>query len=130
MSISQIMKQDATGQQLVDFAKETGRQLYREDLQNTQIRNIFTEARRVEAEWNTSPDRAMRRLNGLKPKLAYQVKRHERVRGVRTLAQILTEAITEVQNTSAGEPRAQAFARFMELFESILAYHYAGDSTQ
>jgi CRISPR-associated protein Csm2 len=118
MSVKEIMTNDKTGEQMVKFAEEKGKQLAR-SLKRTQIRGIFTEARRIDAQWQTlGEEKAMRRLNMLKPKLFYQAKRNPDVEPLRA---VLVEAIDEV----AGKPtdRRQRFERFMELFEAILAYH-------
>ncbi len=120
--IVSIMTKDPTGQELVEFAKATGERLVRDQLTRAQIRNIFTEVRRIEALWESDPGNAMRRLNMLKPKLSYSTVRAE---PVAYLADVLTKAIVEVNNTQDETERANRFHRFMDLFEAILAYHRA-----
>jgi CRISPR-associated protein Csm2 len=118
MSVKEIMNDDATGEKMVTFAQQKGEQ-WAKTLKRTQIRGVFTEARRIEAQWQTlGEEKAMRRLNMLKPKLFYQAKRNPDVEPLRA---VLVEAIDEV----AGKPsaRKERFERFMELFEAILAYH-------
>lgn len=118
MSVKEIMTNDMTGEEMVKFAEEKGQQWSR-TLKRTQIRGIFTEARRIEAQWQTlGEEKAMRRLNMLKPKLFYQAKRNP---DVEPLKVVLAEAIDEVAAKPAG--RKERFERFMELFEAILAYH-------
>jgi CRISPR-associated protein Csm2 len=118
MSVKEIMTNDATGEKMVAFAQQKGEQWAR-TLKRTQIRGIFTEARRIEAQWQThGEEKAMRRLNMLKPKLFYQAKRNADVEPLRA---VLVEAIDEVAGKPAG--RKERFERFMELFEAILAYH-------
>ena len=56
----------------------------------------------------------MRELLLLKPKLAYQAAREEKVK---PLADVLEVAIDQVDG------RRERFQRFVELFEAILAYH-------
>ena len=119
MSVEEIMNADVTGKDLVEFANLTGDRLSK-SLKSAQIRSIFTEARRVEAEWSLSEEGAMRRLMMLKPKLAYQAKRNPDVEPLRA---ILTEAIEEVAKAPAGAEREKKMGRFMDLFEAILAYH-------
>ncbi len=120
MSVQEIIRQDTTGEKLVKLAEEKGQQLSR-SLKRTQIRGIFTEARRIEAQWQTlGEDKAMRRLNMLKPKLHYQAKRNPDVEPLRAL---LVEVIDEVAQGKQGKDRLDRFERFMELFEAILAYH-------
>ncbi|HEY9075264.1 MAG TPA: type III-A CRISPR-associated protein Csm2 [Anaerolineaceae bacterium] len=130
MNIKTIMTADPEGKELVVFAQDKAKILVREGLKRAQIRIIFSEMRQIEALWNrfTSYDTtegkqaradALRRLNMLKPKMAYQSRRNAAVTG---LAQILTEAITEVVNAPE-EKRDEMFKRFTDLFEAILAYH-------
>lgn len=122
ITISTVMTADPTGSDLVAFAK-TKAELWKKDLKRTQIRNIFTEAREIESEWNGNPIRAMRRLNLLKAKLAYQEARHKSD-AMHGLVDTLTKAIDEVGRVS-GDAQSERFHRFMELFEAILAYHRA-----
>ena len=122
ITISTVMTADPTGSDLVTFAK-TKAELWKNDLKRTQIRNIFTEARDIEAGWNGNPIRAMRRLNLLKAKLAYQEARHKSD-AMHGLVDTLTKAIDEVGRVS-GDTQSERFHRFMELFEAILAYHRA-----
>ena len=124
MSIKQIMTADESGEKLVNFARETAIRLVKDSLTRSQIRNIFTEVRQIEALWGINKPDALRRLNMLKPKMAYQTARAHQLK---YLADVLGEAITEVENASkiSEEKKDQAFKRFMDLFEAILAYHRA-----
>lgn len=121
--ISFIMTSDPTGRELVEYAKEKANS-WKRDLKRSQIRNIFTEAREIQSEWDNDPTRAMRRLNLLKAKLAYQQARNEKSEGLRGLVETLTKAIDEVGNAPETQ-RGERFQRFMDLFEAILAYHRA-----
>jgi len=116
-NIRTIMTADEYGQALVTFARQEAQRLVRQNLTRSQIRNIFTEVRKIEALWQTNPSKARRRLEMLKPKLEYQAARERAVQG---LARILSEAIDYVDPQQEG-----SFQRFMELFEAILAYHRA-----
>lgn len=119
--IQEIMAADDIGNKLVEFADREGDALSK-SLKRAQIRSIFTEARNIEAGWESDRDAALRRLSLLRPKLAYQAKRN---REVEPLQKTLTEAINEVM----AKPDEKRFRRFMELFEAILAYHrYHGGS--
>jgi CRISPR-associated protein Csm2 len=122
MDISNIFTDDPSGAKLVELAKSTATQLVRENLTRAQIRNIFTEVRKIEALWSTKRDDAMRRLNMLKPKLDYQAARSTPVGRLRDL---LIPAIDEVGKAATDEERDRRFSRFMDLFEAILAYHRA-----
>ncbi len=114
-----IMTADPSGKELVDFSKDAADRLYKDNLKRTQIRNIFAEAREIEALWPVDSKNAMRRLNMLKPKLAYQKKRKKEVT---YLADVLTQAIDYVDEADE-EVKDERFQRFMHLFEAILAYH-------
>lgn len=115
-----IMTEDKSGAELVDFAKASAIRLVRDRLTRTQIRNIFTEVRQIEAMWTGNKIEAMRRLNMLKPKISYQT---ARTRQVEYLANILTKAIDEVDQAPTPALKTERFHRFINLFEAILAYH-------
>ncbi len=119
MSIQTIITQDQTGQELVQFAERTAQRLVKDGLTRSQIRNIFTEVRKIEALWEIDQNKAVRRLSMLKPKLDYQTARQRHVKG---LQDVLTQAI-DVVIQAEGRERNERFQRFMELFEAILAYH-------
>lgn len=120
MSVATIMTGDQTGSELVTFAHQTALQLVRNGLTRAQIRNIFTEVRKIEALWGSKPVTAMRRLNMLKPKLDYSA---ARAKPVELLKEVLTQAIDKVNEAKPGEDRERRFRVFMDLFEAILAYH-------
>jgi CRISPR-associated protein Csm2 len=90
----------------------------RQDLKTAQIRNIFGKVRQIEMYWSATEmhDRAaLRDLILLKPKLRYQA---ERKNEVKDLAELLAKMIDQVDNRDK-------FQRFVDFFESILAYHKA-----
>lgn len=118
--IQALMTADESGAELVAFAQQTAEVLVKQNLTRSQIRTIFTEVRQIEAAWGNKPD-AARRLSMLKPKLAYQAARSNSVDHLR---EVLSDAIDEVLKATAAK-RDQTFARFVELFEAILAYHRA-----
>jgi CRISPR-associated protein Csm2 len=107
----------------VEEAEALGKRLVGQKLTTNQIRNIFGTVRRIAMNWpeGASEDqarRAQRELVLLKPKMAYQAKR-ERGQGVKTLVDVLTDAIDLV-----GKDRTR-FQYFVDFFEAILAYHKA-----
>jgi CRISPR-associated protein Csm2 len=120
MSVPTIMTGDQSGKELVEFAEKTAKQLVHNNLTRAQIRNIFTEVRKIEALWGSKPTTAIRRLNMLKPKLDYSA---ARAKPVELLRDVLTQAIDKVNEVQAGEERDRRFRVFMDLFEAILAYH-------
>jgi CRISPR-associated protein Csm2 len=124
--IQTIIQKDEP-EKLVTLAEAIGRRLALDDkLTTSQIRNIFGEARKIQARWNR--DRSERTaLVLLQPKLAYQAARH---RQVDHLKSCLTDAINAVvQPGPTGSDREsvefERFRRFMDFFEAILAYHKA-----
>lgn len=122
MDVHTIMCNDETGEKTIEFARRTAETLYKASLKSNQIRNVFTEVRKIETIWTErSAAEALPRLNMLKPKLAYQTARGS---SMKTLAEVLSQAIDEVVKAPA-EKRDQMFRRFMDLFEAILAYHRA-----
>lgn len=121
MSITEIMKSDESGSQMVKYAEEVADNLVKANLTRAQIRTIFTEARQIEAIWGKNPSEGLRKLVMLKPKLAYQT---ARTPSMEPLKSVLTGAIDEVAKAPA-EQRDAYFDRFIELFEAILAYHRA-----
>lgn len=122
MTVTSIMTTDKNGSELVTFAQQTASQLVNASLTRSQIRGIFTEVRKLEAIWESRPIEAQRRLNMLKPKLDYQT---ARIPAVKTLKDVLTQAIDEVNKAPSDEERNRRFRVFMDLFEAILAYHRA-----
>jgi len=126
MTLPSIFSNDPTGAELVRFAEQTADRLVHNGLTRAQIRNIFTEVRKIETMWDASQTDesgqvdALRRLNMLKPKLDYQTARAEQVR---LLRDVLTQAIDEVNRAGDPKERNRRFQRFMDLFEAILAYH-------
>ncbi len=120
--IQTIMTADSTGQQLVTFAERTAQQLVANQLTRGQIRNIFTEVRKIESLWEVDQEKALRRLVMLKPKMDYQT---ARIPQVQRLKEVLSEAIDEVVKGKDNKEKDERFKRFMNLFEAILAYHRA-----
>ena len=79
-----VMTADPSGSELVAFARQTAVTLVKNNLTRAQIRNIFTEVRKIETQWEgTQQVEALRRLNMLKPKLDYQTARSESVKLLR-----------------------------------------------
>ncbi|MBL8188520.1 MAG: type III-A CRISPR-associated protein Csm2 [Acidobacteria bacterium] len=107
------------GKLLVETAEVFGRHLNkkerkREDnLSTNQIRNVFGEVKRMEMG-KFDPDKFVL----LKPKLAYAAARAN-IDTARQFAEVMTWAVTEVDDD------ADKFARFVDFFEAILAYHKA-----
>jgi CRISPR-associated protein Csm2 len=134
--VTQIIQSDPTGVQLATQANIKGEQWVKGGLTRAQIRNVFAEARTIEAAWRsarlgkgggdaaaTAETAAFRRFVLLKPKLAYLSKRNP---PTKPLADALSEGIDAVIAAGDDAPlRAQRFTRWMQFFEAILAYHRA-----
>lgn len=106
---------------LIKRAKEIGQSLKDAGLSMAQIRGVFGTVRRIEMRWiekasEETQERAMRQLLLLQPKLEYQARRQEAVKG---LKDVLIPAIQQVSGNR------EQFGRFVEFFEAILAYHVA-----
>lgn len=95
-----------------------GRNLERQGLTTSQIRQVFTRCKSIEAR---GIEKYKREFLMLKPYLAYAAKRHGT--GVNALRGVLDIAINQVlQGPDDVEAR---FKNFCSLFEAILAYHRA-----
>lgn len=101
------------GVALVAVAEALGPHLHRGRLTTSQIRNVYGMVKKMEMQGFDPHEFAL-----LKPKLAYAAKR-ARARGADDLKTVLSWAIDEVGTDSA------KFARFVDFFEAILAYHVA-----
>ncbi|HXF06609.1 MAG TPA: type III-A CRISPR-associated protein Csm2 [Blastocatellia bacterium] len=101
------------GRALVDLAERLGPQLKEGRLTTSQIRNIYGMVKQMEIRGFDANEFVL-----LKPKLAYAAARAN-VPGADTLKEVLTCAIDEVGTD------ATKFARFVDFFEAILAYHQA-----
>ena len=121
-----IFTADPTGEKLVDYAERVGKRLFDDKLTRSQIRNIFSESRKIETSWESAGEAAsLRRLMLLKPKLAYQAAKENKP-VLKYFGDILSEAIDSVSKSA---DKTKSFNIFMELFEAILAYHrsYGGN---
>lgn len=103
---------------LVDRAHEVAQGL-RDDTSRTQLRRLYGEVKRIEMLWRGAAQsgekekEAQRRVLLLKPRLAYQVARQSRLRGLQRTIEPVIDAV--------GADRAR-FQRFVEFFEAIVAY--------
>jgi CRISPR-associated protein Csm2 len=109
------------GRALVELAERVGRSVKKEGLTTNQIRNIYGFVKQIEmrmkaAQRQNTAGNWEHELVMLKPKMAYAAARASG-RGAEILARVLSHAIDEVGSD------ARKFARFVDLFEAILAYH-------
>lgn len=132
--VARIIQEDSP--ELLDAtAQWLGEQLAQQGLTNSQIRNIFSTARQIEARRDAAKlagredqtRKATRReFILLKPKLAYQAARMNN-RGVGTLKTWLSGAIDAAVGVTGAENEDTSFQNFMAFFEAILAYHYEAE---
>ena len=112
--------------ELVNKAEVFGKQLAADGLSKSQIRNIFGEVRRIEADWQHDDDKDahdnLRRLLLLKPRMAYQRKREPKTE---SLMDTLITAVDLVADATQPAEQHLRFRYFVEFFEAILAYHSA-----
>ena len=118
--VPKIINDPKTADVLVKRADELGQRLVNERLRMAQARDIFDELRQIESIWLREPERALRRLHLLRPKLAY---RRARVRELGTLADVLDKAVAEVVSALNAAEKHDRFRRLMEFMEAIVAYH-------
>jgi len=111
---------------LVKSADSLGSTLKNSGLTTSQIRSLFGEVRKIEAQWNmeNAQQKALRRFILLKPKMAYQAKRSQGG-AVRELVDVLDPAVDVVINEKDEGMREANFRNFVSFFEAILAYHKA-----
>lgn len=109
--VQQIIRQG--GKALVDAAEKLGPRLKNGGLTTSQIRNVYGTVKQMEMRPFDANEFIL-----LKPKLAYAAARAN-TNGARELKDVLTWAIDEVGTDET------KFARFVDFFEAILAYHKA-----
>lgn len=135
----EIIRDPNGTKKLIEEAQRIGTELTpkRLDLSTSQIRALFGEVKQIQALWIMSGEEsslakqrkqlAKKRLILLKPKMAYRVGREtgKKKQAIQALVDTLDPAVDEVINTR-DEEIDDAFVRFVDFFESILAYHRAG----
>lgn len=116
---------------LVNKAQAFGAKLAQGRLTKTQIRNVFGEVRKIEAQWSApkgesdetqSAQENIRRLLLLKPRMSYQAARQSQTR---ELMEVLADAIDKVVEIDELPEQRKRFGYFVDFFEAILAYHTA-----
>lgn len=128
----QALKQiilEGNPEQLDKFATSLGEALAEGGLTTSQIRKIYGTAKTIQAKWairNTDEDPSWE-LVMLKPKLAYQARRHYQVT---PLKDWIVAAINIVRDQNSEVPEDKRFMRFMDFFEATLAYHTAAGGKQ
>lgn len=103
---------------IIELSNELGRSLADADLGKTQIRNLFGMVKQLQSAGYD--DDTARTLQLMVPKLVYAKARESKLE---PLTDVLVQAIGEVENRTH-------FVRFAELFEAIVAYHYAASKAR
>jgi CRISPR-associated protein Csm2 len=111
--LRRLFQEDATGEELVNYAREIGQRAADEDLGKTQIRNIYGTVKMLQGRGWVDGE-TPRALQLLIPKLGYAAARQQKLKA---LAATLTEAISYVKNQDM-------FKRFCDFFEAVVAFHY------
>lgn len=107
--VQQVIREG--GKTLVQMAKKLGPRLHHGGLTTSQIRNIYGTVKQMEMRGFDANEFVL-----LKPKLAYAAARAN-TQGARDLRDVLSWAVKEVGDQDT------KFARFVDFFEAILAYH-------
>lgn len=107
---------------LLDAAQELGKEIKNKGLTTSQIRQVFTRLKSIEAKGyvKQKTDFLM-----LKPYLAYAAGRQDRVIGLKIFKEKITMGIDAVFESGSSEEEPTRFVNFCKLFEAVLAYHRA-----
>jgi CRISPR-associated protein Csm2 len=119
---------DGLKQEAIEFAEEFGKELNNGKLTTTQIRNFFGEVVKLKGSLSQDkfPVSTERSFLMLKPKLAYAVKRHEKISpGITDFQNVIQPAISAVLNGNTEKEKYERFINFADFFEAIIAYHRA-----
>ncbi len=123
MNQQQIKKWINNGpdKELIDTTEKLGKELQKNRLTTSQIRQVFTKLKSIEAK-SYAPNRT--EFIMLKPYIAYAAGRQPRCKGLQTFKDKISCAIDEV---ISGDTKTEQdrFYNFCRLFEAILAYHRA-----
>ena len=107
--------------ELLNEAQVFGEQIKKSGLTTSQIRQVFSKLKSIEAKkYETQKTEFMM----LKPFLAYAAGRQSRVNGLQEFKEKITWGIDAVIAVD-GEEGKKRFKNFCTFFEAILAYHRA-----
>ena len=130
MQQQEVMRwvKDGPAPETIDAAKSFGEQIKAGGLTTSQIRQVFSKLKSIEAKGyvHQRSDFMM-----LKPFIAYAAGRQSKVRGLQDLKDRVTwgiDAVLDVTETDEKmhlEEEQKRFQNFCKFFEAILAYHRA-----
>ncbi|OYT58597.1 type III-A CRISPR-associated protein Csm2 [Thermoplasmatales archaeon ex4484_30] len=99
-------------EKLVEDAKKFGEYLGKNGLTTSQIRNIFSDVKKLD-KYDTDKTNLLL----LRPKLAYVAGRHgKRTKVIKELHEVIDACIIQVKDN-------QSLKNFKDFFEAIIAYH-------
>jgi len=107
---------------LLQAAENLGKTLCREKLTTSQIRQVFTRLKSIEAKGFTGQRTEFMML---KPYIAYAAGRQDKVRGLHTFKKKITCGIDFVLQADDEQEQQKRFYNFCKFFEAVLAYHRA-----
>ena len=113
--------QNGPDKDLLSSAETLGRDLQRNRLSTSQIRQVFTKLKTIEAKHYSANKTEFMML---KPYVAYAAGRQRNIKGLQTFKEKISWAIDEVISGDTATEQ-QRFYNFCRLFEAILAYHRA-----
>lgn len=130
MQQEEVMRwvKDGPAPETINAAKRFGEQIKEKGLTTSQIRQVFSKLKSIEAKgyMHQRSDFMM-----LKPFIAYAAGRQSKVRGLQDLKDRVTwgiDAVLDVTETDEKkhlEEEQKRFQNFCKFFEAILAYHRA-----
>jgi len=107
---------------LLNAAEQLGREIKEKKLTTSQIRQVFTRLKSIEAKGYATQRTDFMML---KPYLAYAAGRQDRVEGLQLFKEKITIGIDAVFEGGSPEKESKRFVNFCKLFEAVLAYHRA-----
>ena len=116
LNIKWITGDEEMGNEMIEWAKEKGEDLYKKQLTTSQIRKFYGEVKRIQADFGKYKDDAPM----LNAKLAYAVGRKKGKKdgkGIELFANTFEKAIKEGSNSK------ENFNRLVKILEATVAYH-------
>ena len=107
---------------LLQAAEELGKQLYKDKLTTSQIRQVFTRLKSIEAKGYSGQRTEFMML---KPYIAYAAGRQGKVQGLETFKEKITYRRRPSPASESQEEQQKRFYNFCKFFEAVLAYHRA-----
>lgn len=108
--------------ELLQETENLGKQLCNEKLTTSQIRQVFTKLKTIEAKGYSGQRTEFMML---KPYIAYAAGRQAKVDGLQTFKEKITYGIDAVLAGDGQDEQQKRFYNFCKFFEAVLAYHRA-----